>query len=302
MGVDVDVKKVGNILNDSTAPLSKRFRALFMLRNVGGDEAVCEITRCFVDESDLLNHELAYCLGQMRNKTAIPKLSELLANTDLAPILRHEAGEALGAIGDKSSLLLLKQFSTDCVQEVAETCHLAVERIEWLQKDSNSDPLIPSPFASVDPTPSLPASEKSVNHLENVLLDKSEPLYKRYRAMFSLRNLHTDEAALALTKGLFCSDSALFRHEVAYVLGQMQLSVTVPALLKSLTNSNENSMVRHESAEALGSIADESCLDALRKHLSDPSRVVRESCEVALDMYKYETEEFNYSIDNGVKN
>ena len=302
MGVDIDIKAIGSILNDTTESLSKRFRALFMLRNVGGNEAVNEITRCFVDESDLLNHELAYCLGQMGNRTALTKLSELLQNRNLAPILRHEAGEALGAIGDESSLLLLEKFSADNVQEVAETCQLALQRIKWLNEKCNSESLISSPFASVDPTPSLPTTAKNVDYLEKILLDENKSLYERYRAMFSLRNIHTDEAALSLSKGLFCDKSALFRHEIAYVLGQMQCSVAVPALLKSLSNSAENSMVRHESAEALGSIADESCLDALRKHLSDSSRVVRESCEVALDMYKYETEEFNYSIKNGEKN
>jgi len=297
MSIKVDVKTVGDVLNDVNTPLSKRFRALFMLRNAGGDDAVKEITRCFVDESDLLNHELAYCLGQMGNKTALPKLTEILSSKNLAPILRHEAGEALGAIGDTSSLEILEKFSSDEIQEVAETCQLAVYRINWCKNHKDDEILIPSTFSSVDPTPSLPRSQESILELEKLLIDIQQPLHTRYRAMFSLRNIHTDKSALALTKGLFCKDSALFRHEVAYVLGQMQCSVAVPALLKSLSDGKENSMVRHESAEALGSIADETCLDILRTHLADPSQIVRESCEVALDMYKYETEEFNYVIN-----
>ena len=298
--MNINIKAVGDVLNDVNAPLHKRFRALFMLRNVGDDEAVKEITRCFVDESDLLNHELAYCLGQMGNKTALPKLTEILSSKNLAPILRHEAGEALGAIGDESSLTVLESFSSDEIQEVAETCQLAIYRINFCKNNKIEEILMPSTFSSVDPTPSLSKSRTSVAELKELLIDINQPLHDRYRAMFSLRNIHTDESALALTRGLFCEDSALFRHEVAYVLGQMQCSVAVPALLKSLSDSTENSMVRHESAEALGSIADETCLDILRKHLSDPSRIVRESCEVALDMYKYETEEFNYIIDEKV--
>jgi len=47
--------------------------------------------------------------------------------------------------------------------------------------------------------------------------------------------------------------------------------------------------VRHECAEALGAIARPTCLAALRAHAADPERVVRESCEVALDMYEHET-------------
>ena len=49
--------------------------------------------------------------------------------------------------------------------------------------------------------------------------------------MFSLRNINTDASSLALCKG-FNDQSALFRHEVAYVLGQMCKTVTIPALTK----------------------------------------------------------------------
>lgn len=54
-------------------------------------------------------------------------------------------------------------------------------------------------------------------------------------------------------------------------------------------------MVRHECAEALGSIATDACLPVLERYQKDSERVVRESCEVALDMYQYEVNnEFHY--------
>ncbi|MBV96158.1 Deoxyhypusine hydroxylase, partial [Eschrichtius robustus] len=88
--------------------------------------------------------------------------------------------------------------------------------------------------------------------------------------------------------GLRCG-SALFRHEIGYVLGQLQHEAAVPQLVAALARPTENPMVRHECAEALGAIARPACLAALRAHAADPERVVRESCEVALDMYEYET-------------
>ena len=97
-----------------------------------------------------------------------------------------------------------------------------------------------------------------------------------------------------LIPGLKCK-SALFRHEIAYVLGQMQHRACIPELLEALGKSEENSMVRHECAEALGSIAQEDCLDKLKEFLTDEERVVRESCVVALDMGEHETSsEFQY--------
>ena len=48
-------------------------------------------------------------------------------------------------------------------------------------------------------------------------------------------------------------------------------------------------MVRHEAAEALGSLGDEEGVDdILRRFLNDPEQVVRESVVVALDMAEYE--------------
>lgn len=90
--------------------------------------------------------------------------------------------------------------------------------------------------------------------------------------------------------------SALFRHEVAFVLGQLQEPVSIPFLIESLENPQENEMVRHESAEALGAIATPECFEILKKFLNDEKRVVRESCIVALDMCEYENStEFQYA-------
>lgn len=49
--------------------------------------------------------------------------------------------------------------------------------------------------------------------------------------MFSLRNIGTDEAVLALATG-FDDTSALFRHEIAYIFGQMQHPKSVEPLQK----------------------------------------------------------------------
>lgn len=291
------VAAVGQILVDPGLDLTQRFRALFTLRNLGGAEAIDWISKAFTDESALLKHELAYCLGQMQDTRAIPTLTTVLKDTQQEPMVRHEAGEALGAIGDPMVLDLLKQYSQDPVIEVAETCQLAVRRLEWLQsggekqlEDGCTDQ---NPYCSVDPAP--PAPKKSVAELRSNLLDEGLPLFERYRAMFALRNLGTEEAALALGDGLQCS-SALFRHEIGYVLGQMQHPAAVPALRAALERAGENPMVRHEAAEALGSIGKEECLAVLQQFRGDGERVVKESCEVALDMLEYEnSDQFQYA-------
>ncbi|XP_047231885.1 deoxyhypusine hydroxylase isoform X2 [Girardinichthys multiradiatus] len=297
MATAKQVAAVGQVLVNPGLDLNRRFRALFTLRNLGGAEAIEWISKAFTDDSALLKHELAYCLGQMQDRRAIPVLTTVLKDTKQEPMVRHEAGEALGAIGDSVVLDLLKEYSKDPVIEVAETCQLAMRRLEWLLtggetqlQDGSTDK---NPYCSVDPAP--PAPRRSVPELHSVLLDESLSLFERYRAMFALRNLGTEEAVVALGDGLQCS-SALFRHEIGYVLGQMQHPAAIPALCAVLERSKENPMVRHEAAEALGSIGKEECLTVLQSYLKDQERVVKESCEVALDMLEYENgDTFQYA-------
>lgn len=86
------VKRIGLVLNDENRPLKERFRALFTLKNIGGSCAIKYISQCFNDPSALLKHELAYCLGQMKDKTALPILISVLKDNSQEPMVRHEAG------------------------------------------------------------------------------------------------------------------------------------------------------------------------------------------------------------------
>lgn len=103
---DIKIREIGKVLNDPKRPLKERFRALFTLRNLGGNLAVDLINECFKDESALLKHELAYCLGQMQNPAAIPHLTSVLEAKEQEPMVRHEAGETPYAM--KSRVFLFK--------------------------------------------------------------------------------------------------------------------------------------------------------------------------------------------------
>uniref|UniRef100_A0A1E1WIA6 Deoxyhypusine hydroxylase n=1 Tax=Pectinophora gossypiella TaxID=13191 RepID=A0A1E1WIA6_PECGO len=288
------IKNIGKVLNDPSRPMKERFRALFTLRNLGGEAAIQCISECFTDESVLLKHELAYCLGQMQDKRAIPILRSVLEDKEQDPIVRHEAGEALGAIGDPNLREILEKYQNDPAVEVAETCQIALQRLNWVANDStNEQNLSKSLYTSVDPAP--PSSDSDIESLRKTLMDETKTLFDRYRAMFSLRNLGTTESINALGEGLKAS-SALFRHEVAFIFGQMQDERSVPFLKATLEDIAEHEMVRHEAAEALGSIANDECIEVLKRYLDDSRRVVRESCEVALDMSEYENSpEFQYA-------
>ena len=138
-----------------------------------------------------------------------------------------------------------------------------------------------SEYGSVDPAP--PSKEKNIDLLISILLDEEAKMFERMRTIFSLRNNRSAEAVTALCQG-FSVKSALLRHELAYVLGQMQDSLAVPTLIRVLSHDDEHVMVRHEAAEALGAIGDINAKSTLEKFLTNPNPEVSESCEVALDL------------------
>lgn len=236
-----------------------------------------------------MRHELAYVIGQFQDADACATLEKIVEDTEDDCMVRHEAAEALGAIGHDQSLPVLEKFAKDPAPEVSETCELAVRLVKY-KRDQAQGKIAENehdrnPYLSVDPAP---AAEKNVTteQLKATLLDTNKSLFDRYRAMFSLRNRNTPGAALALGEA-FNDPSALFRHEIAYVMGQMENPVTVPALKKVLVDLKEHRMVRHEAAEALGAIGTPECEEILQVYLKDSEQVVRESCEVALDIMDY---------------
>ena len=122
--------------------------------------------------------------------------------------------------------------------------------------------------------------------------------------MFALRDLASPPdlptavpAVEALATG-FSDPSALFRHEIAFVFGQLSHPASIPCLTVALGKKGEASMVRHEAAEALGSLGEEPGVeDILKGFLNDPEPVVRDSVIVALDMAEYEkTGEMEYAM------
>lgn len=291
-----EISKCSKILASDQETLAKRFRALFTLRNIVCQESIDAIGKVLLeDESALLKHECAYCMGQMKDEVAIPYLVQTIKDEEQHPMVRHEAGEALGAIGKHTEdiLDLLKQYSKHNVRELSETCDLALDRLDWYHQQ-NKDKESISPYNSVDPTPSFP-DNITIDQLKKIYLNEKESLFNRYRALFTLRNIGTTEAIDIICQGFFGSpdDSALFKHEVAFVLGQMQSLDSVDALTKKLADVKENEIVRHECAEALGSIGKS---ETIRKYLDDSSRIVRESCQVALDMADYENDESQFEF------
>lgn len=80
---------------------------------------------------------------------------------------------------------------------MAETCQLALKRIEWVNSGNSGEK--DTFFGSVDPTPA--SDEKNLASLRKQLLSDSTNLYERYRALFALRNINSPEAIQTICDG-----------------------------------------------------------------------------------------------------
>jgi deoxyhypusine monooxygenase len=136
------------------------------------------------------------------------------------------------------------------------------------------------------------ASHDTVFLLRRDLISEDVPLAKRFRALFSLKYLasqqtHSQQSteAIQAIAAAFISPSVLLKHELAYCLGQTSNPAAIPFLRHVLEDLNEDEMCRHEAAEALGALGDTSSVDLMRqiKNDSNEPKVVRETCDIVLD-------------------
>ena len=119
------------------------------------------------------------------------------------------------------------------------------------------------------------------------------PLDHRFRTLFTIQgqaafsDAHKERAIQIISKA-FQDDSALLKHELAYVLGQLEDSRALPTLKSVLANMSEDAMVRHEAAEAMGAISDPSVLPVLEEYKNDQDVSVRETCELAISKIEFD--------------
>lgn len=336
MLLDMDALEASLLNTSGNVKLDVRFRTLFTLKGLAAlsEEkrlrTIEIVSKGFQDDSALLKHELAYVLGQIKDTRALPCLERVLSDTNEHAMVRHEAAEAMGAISSPTALPVLNKYLHDDDVSIRETCHLAINKIELdhseagkneqklreLHEKEHGDALSAARAAAapIDPAPAsvlVPGSGSTNQNpytLDNVpkfreaLLDRSLSLFERYRAMFALRNTVQqggEEAQLPAVQALadaLVDDSALFKHEICFVFGELCHPACVQAMARVLDDSREHEMVRHEAAEALGAVLEEGCeneseqvIGILRRYAEDSTapRVVRESCIVALDEIAY---------------
>jgi deoxyhypusine monooxygenase len=140
-----------------------------------------------------------------------------------------------------------------------------------------------------------PIEDPAILTLRKTLTSESEPLARRFRALFSLKHIACQGSlpAIQAIAAAFSSPSALLKHELAYCLGQTRDLRASPFLRQVLEDKDEDSMCRHEAAEALGALGDIGSLEILRelRDSKDEVAVITETCEIAVARIEWETSE-----------
>lgn len=148
-------------------------------------------------------------MGKTPEQTTIIQtfLEGVLADEKHTKVVHHEAAEAMGNLCQDNTLALLKKFENEPSDILQETCFLSSKLIEWKKATdfgkSEGIDLQKLKCSTSDPAPPFNYVKEpkyaDVAFLQAMLLDnKNYDLFERYRAMFTLREINTEESVIAL--------------------------------------------------------------------------------------------------------
>ncbi len=113
------------------------------------------------------------------------------------------------------------------------------------------------------------------------VMNTESSLVLRLHAVCILAEVGGENSITTLSDVLLHDADPLVRHEAAFSLGQIGLSVANGPLERAVKTDPE-AIVRHEAAAALGSIGNPSAERSLRLALKDRDEIVRNSARTSL--------------------
>lgn len=184
------IEELDEILCNPEETIQKRFRAMFEVRGLQNPKAVETMIKCFNLEpkSDLLRHEVAYCLGQMNTRKENcdiiePFLQKVLEERKHSSIVIHETVEALGNLSPDNTREILAKFDEEKDDMIVkETCELALDLTNWKQatRDGETEGLDLNKLKHITNDPAPPFNPecnpnyKDLEWLTKVMLDPKE--------------------------------------------------------------------------------------------------------------------------------
>lgn len=296
------------IYESPTEDVCRKYTAIMTLRHYGNDEAAKILEEGYkgLGTSELLRHDVMYCMGQMRAHNSVSFLLERMHDPQEKSIVRHEAGEALSNLTDiKEQVITELEKHWDSEDELLKsTVRVAVPKLKSLHKDSRigkkyggtlepAEPFNEEEVRNYFQSQGLPDPQNHAELLNQVQSQLLKPYsevdeFTKYRLCYFLRDV-CDLRSKEILSDLLSAEnrkvtSALLRHELGFILGQVNNNEACihEALKKSSVDETEHPVVRHEAILAFYDITkDEGFMDQFLVH---DDQLIRESVEVATKM------------------
>lgn len=287
------------VLQNSASSVKEKYEVLFHLRTRNDNASVQALIDNYgtMNGSELLQHEIMYILGQMSNDIAVDFLITILNDEKQAPVVRHEAGEALSNYPDHTDRILpeLQKYVDSDISVVRSTVRIAIRKLQTYSKDSNYKKYLEANIEPADPftAEQLKAHLKTeqITHEDILkeLLNSEVEEFIKYRIIYYLRNQGDENSVKCLARLLDAANtpltSPLMRHELCFIIGQLQnkadYSFVKDALMGLIKDVNEEAIVRHEAVLTYNDIwGNEDFVEIVK---NDKDKLVSESVEIILE-------------------
>lgn len=293
-------------MNPKNDDVCDKYVAMMTLRTIGSPEAakILEEGYPLLGTSELLRHDVMYCMGQMRAPNSLKFLLERMNDEEEKSIVRHEAGEALANYHQLASQLIpeMKKHWDSTDELLKSTVRVGIGKLETYGPNSRYGLKYGGTIEPAEPFNEQEVREylKSLgcevpqdkadllNLIEKTLLrDYSEvDEFPKYRMVYFLRDLADQRSKEILCTLLKAENrkviSPLLRHELCFIMGQInQGDKIIQDRLKEVSlDTEEHPVVRHEAILSFYEVTqDEAFIEQFMKH---ENQLIRESVEVAV--------------------
>lgn len=320
----IPIKDCELILQNPNKSVKEKYDVLYHLRTHANEESAEALRRSYSFlNSDLLQHEIMFILGQIKQDCSLEYLTGVLCDEKESPVVRHEAGEALSNFFKYKEQVfsVLSKFKDHPESLIRSTAQIALKKLEYPSIREKYGKFIPG---SIEPGAPFDESElmlflqekgyikegeffiwpmilevssesvdsmveSSAKPIDRMLFDDNLHEFYKYRLMYFLRNKMDLIGTVLLTrlmeKDRWHKSSPLLRHEVAYIFGQLG------ALLKNpYTEDVLTKLIADQDEypivrhEAILAYADVfGETEHIIKLRDDPEQIVSESAQIILD-------------------
>ncbi len=264
-----------------------------VLGEKGERNAVPFLTGLLNDQEEMVQGEAAKALGQIRSENALDPLAKIAGDGERATHTRVSAINAIGAMGGRKSLRVLKDFMKDSKEEIVVSALLSLEKTGLPEGVSLIASILKSDISKEEHSESRQLmaarvlgnihSRDSINALVDVLESDAPNLVRE--ALISLGHMGKDEISPSLVRPFLFHENHGVRAAAVDTLGRIMDEGAITLLSQTLMKE-DHSYIREKAVRVLGSFGNHHAGDILVESLKDEATEVRKAAVEGLGALK----------------